>query len=94
MELLALTLAGMVTPLIVQFIRKYLGEAALKDWVAQAIVLAVALVLAVIAGLITTELETAKDVLGAASMVFAVATIVYKSILQDLLDGKLLEKEK
>jgi predicted membrane-bound mannosyltransferase len=92
MQQLALTLAGIVAPFIVQLIRKYFGVHALKDWVAQAIVLVVSVVLAVIAGLITGELETATDVISAAGQVFAVATLVYKSILQNRLDG-VLQKE-
>ncbi len=93
MQQLALTLAGVVTPFIVQFLRKYLGEAALKDWVAQLVVLGVSLVLAIGAGISTGELGDVTDVLTAAGTVFAVATVVYKSILQDLLDSKMLEKD-
>jgi small-conductance mechanosensitive channel len=92
MQQLALALAGVVAPFLIQLLRKYLGEHALKDWVAQAIVLAVSIVLALFAGLGTGELSDAKDVLGAVSMVFAVATVVYKSILQDRLDDILNKK--
>lgn len=93
MEQLALTCAGAVTPFIVQFIRKYLGDVALKDWVAQLIVFGVSLVLAIGAGAFTGELGNATDVITAAGAVFAVSTVVYKSILQDLLDDKMLEKD-
>jgi len=78
MELLAIVMAGFFAPVVVQYVRRVSGATGLKDTMAQAMVLGVSLALALGVALIQGELTADGDLGAKATVIFTVATLVYK----------------
>ena len=83
-QTVAVVLVGIVAPALVQIIRKYLH---VEDTLAQILTLAVSFALAVLVGAVTGELEWNGDLVGTMTMVFTIATFMYKK-LQEQFDEK------
>jgi Na+/glutamate symporter len=91
MELLAVLMAGFFAPIVVQYVRRVSGKTGLKDTTAQAIVLGVSLTLALAVALIEGKLTTDGDLGANVTVIFTVATLVYKKF-QEQFDAMLPAK--
>lgn len=85
MEALLLVLAGIVTPLLVQLVKRVTGQTTMNTFLSQLIVLIVSLGMTVLVGVATGELVWDGDLAVTAGAVMSVATIVYKNF-QDQFD--------
>lgn len=85
MEALLLVLAGIVTPLLVQLVKRVTGQTTMNTFLSQLIVLVVSLGMTVLVGVATGELAWDGDLAVTAGAVMSVATIVYKNF-QDQFD--------
>jgi len=91
MELLAIVMAGFFAPAVVQGVRRVSGPTGLKDTTAQVMVLGVSLALALGVALIKGELTAGGDLGAKVSVIFTVATLVYKKF-QEQFDAMLPAK--
>ena len=82
MEVLALGIAGIVAPLLTELIKKLTGW---KKYLALSLAFVVSVVVAIVAILITKPAEFGlADVAGKSLIVFGLATIVYKGIVEPI----------
>lgn len=87
-QIAATVLVGLIAPFLVQILRKWF---AVEDTAAQAVTLLVSFVLAVLIGVSTGDLEWNGDLAATMTVVFTIATFIYKAF-QEQFDEKFLIK--
>jgi len=75
---IAVLIAGVLAPLLVQLVRKLAGPVTSNDLVAQAVSLLISILLAAAALALTGELAADGTLLGAFTAVFTISTVIYK----------------